>query len=147
MTTPTATFAHAAAGARLRTVIARLSRQLRQQTDGTLTLSQWSALVSVETAGPMRIGDIADREHVSPPTATRLVASLEAAGLVRREVDDDDRRSALVSLTAAGEQALVDARRKRTQALAQRLSRWSPHDLARLAEALPLLERLAAESE
>jgi DNA-binding MarR family transcriptional regulator len=134
---------HAEAAARLRTAIARLNRRLRQQTVGELTLSQWSALVAIETVGRMRIGDLAAYEHVSAPTATRLVASLELEGLLRREVDDGDRRSALVSLAEPGRQALVELRRRRTEALAARLAELSPADLDRLTQALPVLEQLS----
>ena len=134
---------HAEAAARLRTAIARLNRRLRQQTVGELTLSQWSALVAIESAGRMRIGDLAAYEHVSAPTATRLVASLEMEGLLRREVDDGDRRSALVSLAEPGRQALHELRRKRTEALAARLAALSAADPDRLTEALPVLEQLS----
>jgi DNA-binding MarR family transcriptional regulator len=106
-------------------------------------LTQWSALVAVETAGRMRIGDLAAHEHVSAPTATRLVASLEAEGLLRREVDDDDRRSAFVSLAEPGRQALAELRRRRTEALAARLASLSSDDLDRLTQALPVLEQLS----
>jgi DNA-binding MarR family transcriptional regulator len=143
MTAPVVSRSHAETATRLRTAIARLNRRLRQQTVGELTLSQWSALVAVESAGQMRIGDLAAHEHVSAPTATRLVASLETEGLLRREVDDDDRRSALISLTDQGRQALAELRRKRTEALAARLAGLSPVDLHRLINALPVLEQLS----
>lgn len=143
MTTPTATRAHAESAARLRTAIARLNRRLRQQTVGELTLSQQSALVAVEAAGRIRIGDLAAHEHVSAPTATRLVASLELDGLLQREVDDGDRRSTLISLAEPGRQALAELRRKRTAALAARLASLSAVDLDRLTEALPVLEQLS----
>jgi len=138
-----ATRTHAELATRLRIAIARLSRQLRQETVGTLTLSQWSALAAIETAGSMRIGDLAEHEHVSPPTATRLVASLEDAGLISREVNNEDRRSARVALAEPGRRALAELRRKRTEALAARLAGWSAGDLEVLTEALPLFERLA----
>ena len=143
MTAPAATRSHAEVATRLRTIIARLNRHLRQETVGTLTLSQWSALVAIETAGPMRIGDLADYEHVSAPTATRLVASLEEQGLIRRDIDEGDRRSALVSLAEPGRRALAELRRRRTEALAARLAGWTDADLDRLTDAIPLLERLA----
>ena len=91
----------------------------------------------------MRIGDLAEHEHVSAPTATRLVASLEAEGLLRREVDDEDRRAAVVSLAEPGRQALAELRRRRTEALAARLAALSPADLDRLMDALPVLDSLA----
>lgn len=143
MTAPPVTRVHAESAARLRTAIARLNRRLRQQSVGELTLSQWSALVAVESCGRMRIGDLASHEHVSAPTATRLVASLELVGLLRREVDDDDRRASYISLAEPGRQALAELRRKRTVALAARLAALSAADLDRLTQALPVLEQLS----
>ena len=72
--------------------------------------SQWSALVSVEEHESLRIGDLAEREGVSAPTATRLVASLEEAGLLSRTSDPADRRTAYVALTDAGREKLEWAR-------------------------------------
>jgi len=143
MSTPT--LVHANAAARLRLVIARLNRQMRQQSVGDLTLSQWSALVTVEQHGPLRIGDIADREQVSAPTATRLVASLEARGLLDRETDATDRRSSNVSITDSGRGQLEWARQAGTAKLAQRLSTLADQDVQRLLEVLPMLEQLAAD--
>lgn len=143
MTTPT--LRHADAAARLRVAITRLNRQLRQQTVGDLTLSQWSALVTVEMHGPMRIGDLAEREGVSAPTATRLVASLEDGGLLERATDDTDRRSSFVSVSAAGREKLDWARKARTAKLAQRLSQLDTVDVERLLAVLPLLEALAGD--
>ena len=136
---------HAEAAARLRVAITRLQRQLRQQSVGDLTLSQWSALVTIEMRGPMRIGDLAEREGVSAPTATRLVASLEERGLVARETDTSDRRSSYVSVTPTGVEQLDWARKVRTAKLAQRLATLDDADIRRLLDVLPLLEALAAE--
>src|SRR3954447_23564828 len=103
MTGPaTPTLAHADAAARLRVAIVRVSRHLRQTSAGDLTLSQWSALGTVETHGPVRIGDLADRGGVSAAPAPRLVAALEQQRLVAREADPSDGRSWRVSLSTAG---------------------------------------------
>lgn len=139
------TLAHAEAAARLRVAITRLQRQMRQHSVGELTLSQWSALVTIETHAPLRIGDLAEREGVSAPTATRLVASLEERGLVTRATDAADRRSSYVSVTAAGSEQLEWARRVRTAKLAQRLATLSDDEVRRVLDVLPLLEALAAE--
>jgi DNA-binding MarR family transcriptional regulator len=140
-----ATLQHADAAARLRVAITRLNRQLRQQSVGDLTLSQWSALVTVELHGPLRIGDIADREGVSAPTATRLTASLEEQGLVERETDSTDRRSSYVRITERGQAQLEWARKVTTAKLAQRLAALSPEGVQQLLDVIPLLEELAAE--
>src|SRR3954451_4600279 len=119
---------HAEAAARLRVAITRLQRQLRQQSVGDLTLSQWSALVTVEMHGPMRIGDLAEREGVSAPTATRLVASLEERGLVAREVDTSDRPSSFVFGTSSGVHQLDWPGKVRTAKLPQRLATLDEDD-------------------
>lgn len=141
----TTTLAHADAASRLRLVIARLARQLRQQTLGDLTLTQWSALATVETHEPVRIGDLAEREGVSAATATRVVAVLEERGLVERSADVADRRSWRVSLTDAGRKELALMRKVRTARLAQRIASLDPSDARRLADLLPVLEALAGD--
>jgi DNA-binding MarR family transcriptional regulator len=139
-TATTDPMAYAETAARLRVAVARLARQLRQHSPGGLSPSQWSALVSVEDHESLRIGDLADREGVSAPTATRLVASLEDAGLLSRTTDPADRRTAYVALTTAGRDKLEWARGVRTASLAQRLSAMPEADVRRLVELLPLLE-------
>jgi DNA-binding MarR family transcriptional regulator len=126
--------------ARLRIVVARLARQLRQSSPGGLSPSQWAALASVEESESLRIGDLAEREGVSAPTATRLVASLEDAGLLSRTTDPADRRTAYIALTDAGREKLEWARGVRTASLAQRLSTMPAEDVRQIVELLPLLE-------
>lgn len=144
MTATTESVQYAETAARLRVAVARLARQLRQHSPGGLTPSQWSALVSVEDHTSLRIGDLADREQVSAPTATRLVASLEEAGLLSRTTDPADRRTAYVALTDAGREKLEWSRQVRTATLAQRLVAMPEADVRRLVELLPLLESFVA---
>jgi DNA-binding MarR family transcriptional regulator len=136
---------HAETAARLRVVIARLARQLRQHSPGGLTPSQWSALAMVDTHGPLRIGDLADREGVSAPTATRVVASLEELGLLSRASDPSDRRTSYIALTDEGRGKLESTRRSQSTELVQRLSEMPPQDVRRLVELLPILESLLTE--
>jgi DNA-binding MarR family transcriptional regulator len=140
MTATTDPLGYAETAARLRVAIARLARQLRQHSPGGLTPSQWSALVTVEDTESLRIGDLAEREGVSAPTATRLVASLEEAGLLARRTDPADRRTAYVALTDEGRAKLEWARSIGTASLAQRLSAMPDEDVRRLVELLPILE-------
>ncbi|HVU60772.1 MAG TPA: MarR family transcriptional regulator [Mycobacteriales bacterium] len=137
--------AHAETAARLRVVVARLARQLRQHSPGGLTPSQWSALATVETHGPLRIGDLAEREGVTAPTATRVVASLEDAGLLSRSSDPSDRRTSYIALTDAAREKLESVRGAQATALVQRLSDMSPADVQRLLDLLPILESLLRE--
>jgi DNA-binding MarR family transcriptional regulator len=128
--------------ARLRLVLNRLARRLRNQTPADLSPSLTSALVTIELHGPITLGHLASCERVTPPSVTRMVASLEERGLVRREVDPADRRIARVSLTAEGGRTVQRTRTRKTAYLAKRLRKLDESELAVLRDALPVLERL-----
>jgi DNA-binding MarR family transcriptional regulator len=49
-----------------------------------------AALVAIEKAEPVALGDLARLERVRPPSMTRIVAGIEEMGLVRRVVDGND---------------------------------------------------------
>ena len=127
---------------RLRYSVTRLARQLRRQAGTDLTPTTAAALASIERHGPVTIGDLATHERVSPPTATNVVAKLEASGLVRRLRDDTDRRVCRVELTAEGGRQLETSRSRKTEWLADRLRDLPPDDLAKLTAALDVLDRL-----
>jgi DNA-binding MarR family transcriptional regulator len=124
--------------------VGRLQRQLRRRAVGDLTLSQVSALVSLEQHGPLRAGDLAARESVSAPTMTRILAVLEEQGLVEREVDPSDRRASSVVLTPAGAKMLDSLRKERTAFLVERLGRLDDDERRRLADAVEVLEHLVS---
>jgi DNA-binding MarR family transcriptional regulator len=131
----------------IRLAVMRLARRLRQQSVGDITQSQFSALATVERAGPLSLGDLADIERVAPPSMTRIAAHLEERGLVARTTDASDRRVARVEVTAAGRDLLKDTRTRRDAYLASRLRALSPEERDILARALPLLERLARDGD
>ncbi|MGN6330193.1 MAG: MarR family winged helix-turn-helix transcriptional regulator [Motilibacteraceae bacterium] len=130
---------------RLRLAVGRLARRLKDHAVGGLSLSQLSALATVERLGSARLGDLAAAERVSAPTMSRLVASLQEAGLLERASDPEDARATVLTLSRAGARRLDEVRESRTALLADRLSRLSPDDLARLEAALPVLESLVED--
>jgi DNA-binding MarR family transcriptional regulator len=131
---------------RLRPLIARLGRRLRQEAGGELSPSQGAALATVSCHGPLTPSELASRERIQRPTATRVLARLEEAGLLVRAEDPSDRRSSLVSATDAG-RALLAAQRERKDAfLARRLDRLDPEELAVLDRAATILERVLEEA-
>jgi DNA-binding MarR family transcriptional regulator len=128
--------------ARLRVAVARLARQLRQQAGTGLSPSQQSALVTIETEGPMTLGDLAQAEQVAPPSITKVVARLEDDGLVSRAVDDNDRRVVRVSITAEGRRRLDHSRSRRNAWLARQVRGLEREERDRLLSALDVLEQL-----
>jgi DNA-binding MarR family transcriptional regulator len=130
---------------RLRPVLVRLARRMRQQAGADLSPTQGAALGTIDCHGPLTPSELASRERIQRPTATRVLARLEEAGLIARTADPTDRRSSLVSITEPG-RALLDSVRDRKDAyLAQRLDQLSPEDLAALERAAGILERMLEE--
>jgi DNA-binding MarR family transcriptional regulator len=126
----------------MRLAIGRLARRLRQQAGGEITPSQLSALSSVGRLGPLTLGELAAVERVRPPTMTRIVASLEEAGLVDRSAHPGDRRIARVELSGAGRTFLERAGTRRDASLAARLARLDPDEAEQLGRVVVVLERL-----
>jgi DNA-binding MarR family transcriptional regulator len=128
---------------RLRMVVARLNRRLRQEANEGATPSQLAALGTIEHHGPITLGDLATHERVRPPTMTRIVAGLEETKLVKRSVDPSDRRVSRVSITSEGSRLLVRSRTRRDAFLASLLDDLDPDELVLVERAVPILERLA----
>ena len=87
---------------RLRVVVLRLARRIRHSSAEDVTPSQRIVLGSIIRHGQLTVGQIAEHEHVQPPTASKIVAALERAGFVERLVDPNDRRCVPIGATAAG---------------------------------------------
>src|ERR1700754_1499577 len=110
---------------RLRPVVARLARRLRQQAGGELSPTQSAALHTIDCHGPLTPSELAARERIQRPTATRVLARLEEAGLIARTADPADRRSTLVATSAAGRAFMAGVRERKDAYLATRLDSLS----------------------
>ena len=130
---------------RLRLVVMRLSRLLRQQSADELSPTLTSTLSTVERRGPLTLGELAAAERVQPPSMTRAVARLEERGLVTRVVDPVDRRTARVSISPAGAKTLAAGRLRKNAYLADRMRTLGSDERVLLERALPLLERLVGD--
>src|SRR3954468_21283296 len=85
----------------LRLTVVRTARRLRQEAGTELSPSMTAALSTVGRHGPMTPSELAARERIQRPTATRVLARLEEAGLVQRTPDPQDGRSSLLTTTPA----------------------------------------------
>jgi len=79
----------------------QLERELREECD--FPLSWYDAMVQLnEAGGSMRMHELAGSLLLSRSATTRFADRLEAAGLIRRETAEGDRRGTVVSLTEFG---------------------------------------------
>ena len=128
---------------RLHAAAIRLLRTLRREDDGSgLSAPRLSALSVVAFAGPLSLAELAAAEQVRPPTMSRIVDALVAAGLVTRAPDPADRRSVRIAATAKGRRVMEAGRERRVRALAARLGALGADDRRALEAAAAPLERL-----
>ncbi len=128
----------------LRSAVMRLGRRLKhQRVDESLSPTEMSVLGTLARCGSATPGELARREHVQPPSMTRIVALLEAKGLVRLEPHPDDRRQKVVSQTEQAEAMLEESRSKRNAWLTELADGLDEDEWEKLRAAAPVLEKLA----
>ena len=132
----------------LRLGIMRLSRRLRQERPAAdaLTPSQLAVLGTLVRCGPMTPRALANSERIKPPSATRIVSSLEEEGLVTKEQDPDDGRQVLVYLTDRALKRVEASREAKNAWLIERVGRLPKEDQDRILAVAPLLNQLALEA-
>jgi DNA-binding MarR family transcriptional regulator len=120
----------------LHSTAVRLLRLVRTADAGMDLDGPRASLLSVLVfAGPQPVSKLAEIEQVSPPAITKTVTALEAAGLVRRQRSDQDRRVVRVAATAAGRRLLEQGRAARVRMIAQLLDGVTDAELAALHRA------------
>lgn len=127
-------------------VFVAISARALADVDSSLTLVQLRTLVVLEGRGPIKLAALAGALGVNPSTAMRMVDKMGAIGLVDRQVNPDNRREVLLSLTPKGRRLVdrvMDRRYDEMGALVARL----PHDQrSNLVRALRALTEAAGES-
>jgi DNA-binding MarR family transcriptional regulator len=84
--------------------------------------------------GPLRVSDIAECNAVDTSTMTVRLQGLDRQGLVERTADPLDRRSALISISPAGEAAVREIRAVRQDLLRTVLGDADADELQRAAD-------------
>src|SRR5262245_58494639 len=130
--------------ARFSLSVTRLARALRQQEATRTTPAAASALGTIVKSGPITLGDLAAAERVSPSTITKIVSKLERDGVIERVIEPSDRRVHRVQLSARGKRGIDVYRTKRNAWLAEQLDALNDDDVARVVDAVAVLEQLTA---
>lgn len=129
----------------VRVAVGMVNRQARNTfTDGELTSPELGVISQIDRSGPTAVADLARLHQITPQAMGATVASLEKQGLVVRSPDPDDRRRSLLTLSDAGRDALHSGRDAIHDRMAVALgASFTDEEVATLAAAAPLLERLA----
>lgn len=132
---------------RLRVAVLRLARRIRTRSSGTITPSQLFTLGTIVRHGRLTVGQIAELEHVKPPSASKIVAALESEGLVGRRPSSDDRRCTFIVATPAGHEHLEQVRTAGRGWISEQLVGLDADEIAAIERAIPALERLLEVAE
>lgn len=121
-------------------LLTRINRTLRTRGQSrNLSAGLASALWTIINHAPIRLSALAERESVSAPTMSRIVAALEERGFVQRSPDPADGRARLLDPTPAGVGLIADSRSRRAQLLAEALEALAPDDRATVGRGVAIL--------
>lgn len=129
----------------VRAAVGMIKRRTRETfADEQVTAPELSTLSQIDRTGPTTIAELARLKQITPQAMGSTVASLEKLGLVSRTPDPKDKRRSLLTATDAGREALHSGRDAVSERMANALgASFSDEEVATLAAAAPLLERLA----
>ncbi|HMD94469.1 MAG TPA: MarR family transcriptional regulator [Trebonia sp.] len=132
--------------AQLADLLLRLTRRLRRAQAERLaplglTPAQERALrIITRSEEPPRMTELADHLGIVPRSVTTVVDALEEAGLVRREVDPQNRRAIRLHLTDRGMAVRNEMREARRQAAEDLFAPLTAEDRKALGDLLSLLD-------
>jgi len=129
----------------LRIATFRLARRLRtQRAIDSMSDGQFAVLAALSVHGPHTLGELAERERVSPPSMNRTVNCLQEADYIVRSADENDGRKVVISLTDAGRAVVEETVRRRDAWVESALAELSPEERELMRRAVVIMERLAA---
>jgi DNA-binding MarR family transcriptional regulator len=110
---------------RIRRLIAERARMVHPD----LSPVAYSMLVALNDSGPRRASDLVDTFAIDKGAVSRQVGALLELGLIERSPDPEDRRAAILAITAEGSRRLGTIAELRRREVLERLSGWSDEDL------------------
>jgi DNA-binding MarR family transcriptional regulator len=130
--------------------IARLRRALRRgarvaDPGNTLAVAQLELLAALAEHPGARPGQLARLLHMRPNTVTTIVGALSARGMLGRVTAEEDRRAVELTVTEAGQQAVLAWQATNAAVLNLALSAMPARQRRALASAVPALYALAGE--
>jgi DNA-binding MarR family transcriptional regulator len=117
----------------------RWIERLLAQHDPPLTVTQYLALRAI-VRERISATELARRAGVSGPAVSQLLAGLADAGLVERDVVEEDRRRVALTLSPVGERAFAGAEALLSARLGSLLAQVPRPEVDALARVLPRVE-------
>lgn len=100
-------------------------------------------LATINSHGPISVTGLAAMERVRPATVSRMIASLEGEGLIRRREVKHDKRSVLISTTPKGRQMYLRANQEYLKRIRDAIGGLDPEEVELIRSLAALLEQLS----
>ncbi len=124
----------------------RLARRLRgERAVDAMSDGQFAVLANLKIHGPHTLGELADRERVSPPSMNRTVNCLASDGYIERSPDPADGRKVIIELTDAGREVVEETVRRRDAWLEEALAQLPDDERATLHDAAAIMRKVAEQ--
>ena len=117
---------------RLRRKIAERARLVHPE----LSPVAYSMLIALHDSGPRRASDLVDLFSIDKGAVSRQVQSLLELGLIERSPDPEDRRAAILAITADGRNRMESIAEARRTEIRERLGDWTNEDLLGLVSSM-----------
>jgi len=111
-----------------------------------LTMPQFRVLVVLAGAGPVRMGDLAERIGVHPSTLSRTVDRLVAGEWIERASAEESRREVHVTLSDRGRALVTDVTDRRRTQIVRVLTSLPDSDRAAVRRGMELFAGAAGEA-
>ncbi|MEU4310975.1 MarR family transcriptional regulator [Nocardia sp. NPDC024068] len=118
---------------RMQVALIQAARQFRMMDRAGANQSARSTLAAIVKFGPLSMSELAAHEGVDPASVSRTVRRLEASGAVVRRTSDTDARVSLIEVTESGRELFLRSRRQLTEIILERISEFSPEQMATIA--------------
>lgn len=123
-----------------------VQEQVLRQAACPVPVSHTWLLGRIEACGPCHPSRLAEMVGLDNSTITAKLKRLEAEGLVQRETDPEDRRAALLAVTASGARLLQRLRQARARIVWVQLQELSPERRSSVVSALSDLAAVLDDS-
>jgi DNA-binding MarR family transcriptional regulator len=101
----------------------RIDARLRERHGLPLSYFESLHFIAGAPGGTLRVGELAEALRVTVGGTSKLVDRIEAAGLIGRQIDPEDRRAARIALSPQGRRKLTAAGKSYRQEVAALLDR------------------------
>ncbi|MDD7267056.1 MAG: MarR family transcriptional regulator [Lachnospiraceae bacterium] len=112
-----------------------------------LTLGQFAVLEALYHKGAMTVGQVQEKILSSSGTIPLIIRNLEKRSLLKRRMDEQDKRKCILVLTAAGEELIARVYPQNEAALVEKLACLADVQKAELLAALQQYDKNSREGK